>query len=411
MTVTTPGGCEFTESATVTMQPAPVITIAQPGQIDCNIPSVTINAAQSTYAAGATFQWTAGPGGNIVSGANTLTPIVNEGGNYTLTITNPTGLQCSVSQTITVIKNITPPNISVNAPALTICAGDSIVLTATGAATYTWTGLTGNGATQTVTPTTTTTYTVTGTGTNGCPGNTATITINVVPAIVSTLEDIMFCEGLTGVFDAGAGPNYTYLWSTGETTQTITVDTPGNYSVTINNGTCSKTFTASAAFTPVPVFQEITFENGILTIHIENADPNMEYSINGGLTWQDSNVFPNVQSHSNYEIRVRVKENQCYSSVEYYTFTVRNVITPNGDGYNDYIDFTEVSKYPNFKAAIFDRYGKEVFRVKPGTAIWNGTYINANAPTGSYWYQISWTDPISQKNILKTGWILLKNRE
>lgn len=411
VTVTTPGGCQFTKSATVTMEPSPTINIAQPNQVDCNNPTVTLNASQSTFATGATILWTAGAGGNIVSGANTLTPVVNQGGNYTLTITNPTGLQCSVSQTVTVIKDITPPTIAVTASSLNICAGESVTLTASGAASYTWTGLTGNGSTQTVSPATTTTYIVTGIGTNGCQGNTAQITINVVPAIVSTLKDIMFCKGLTGVLDAGSGPNYTYLWTTGETTQTITVDTPGNYTVTINNGVCSKTFSATASYTPVPIFKEITYENGVLTIHIQNPDPNMEYSINGGLTWQDSNIFPNVQSNSNYEIRVRVKENQCYSSVEYYTYTIRNVITPNGDGHNDYIDFTEVSKYPNFKAAIFDRYGKEVFRVKPGKTIWNGMYINTNAPTGSYWYQIGWTDPISNKNIQKTGWILLKNRD
>lgn len=411
VTVTTSGGCQFTASATVTSQPAPVINIVQPGQIDCTNPTVTINASGSTFQTGATILWTASAGGNIVSGANTLTPTVNQGGNYTLTITNPTGLNCSSSQTVTVVKNTTPPVIGVTASTTTVCSGDPVVLTASGGVIYTWTGLTGTGDTQTVNPTTTTTYTVTGTAGNGCPGNTASITINVVPAITSTLEDVMFCKGLSGILDAGSGPNYTYLWNTGETTQTITVDTPGTYTVTISNGVCSKAFSATVSYTPVPVFKEITYENGVLTIIIENVTPDMEYSIDGGMTWQNSNIFTNVQANTNYNIFVRVKGNSCYSSVEYYTYTIRNVLTPNGDGYNDYLDFTEASKFPNFAAAIFDRYGKEVFRVKPGKTIWNGTYINQNVPTASYWYQIRWTDPVSHKNIEKTGWILLKNRD
>jgi hypothetical protein len=127
-----------------------------------------------------------------------------------------------------------------------ICAGESVTLTASGGITYNWVGLTGNGSTQTVTPTTTTIYSVYALGGNGCSSvKAAEITIEVVPAIVSTIEDVYVCAGDNGTLDAGAGLNYTYLWSTGATTQTITTNVPGTYSVTISNGVCSKTLLVS----------------------------------------------------------------------------------------------------------------------------------------------------------------------
>lgn len=411
VTVTTSGGCEYQESVTVSQEPTITINIAQPGQINCINPTITLNASASVFQAGSTILWTAGAGGNIVSGANTLTPVVSSGGNYTLTITNTTGLMCSQQATITVVQNTTPPIITVTAPKTTICAGETLTLTASGAQTYTFAGLTGTGNTQTVTPTTTTTYTVTGVGVNGCQGNTATITINVVPAIVSTLGDLQFCKGLSGILDAGAGPNYTYLWDTGETTQTITVNTEGVYNVTINNGTCSKTFSSTVSYTPVPVVEEITYLDNTLTINIKKPIPqNLEYSINGGVNWQTSNVFTNVPANINYTILARVQGQSCFSTTDYYTFFVKNVITPNSDGVNDEIDFSGVSTYKNFSAVIYDRYGKEVFRATPTKPIWNGSYIKLNMPTASYWYQVSWVDPISNKVIQRNGWILLKNR-
>ncbi|MEZ5029857.1 MAG: hypothetical protein R2787_00510 [Saprospiraceae bacterium] len=74
---------------------------------------------------------------------------------------------------------------------------------------------------------------------NEDPGPTC-ITIVVVDEIsVSITGDNAICPGETTVLDAGLG--YTeYEWSTGETTQTITVSSGGTYSVTVSDGpTCT----------------------------------------------------------------------------------------------------------------------------------------------------------------------------
>lgn len=411
VTVTTPLGCQYQSSATVTMDPAITVNIAAPLEINCTNAQITLNGSGSTYPTGSVFLWSASGGGTIVSGANTLTPVVNNAGTYTLKITSPFG--CTKQSSVTVIKNITPPTIILNASSINICKGDSVVLTASGAATYTWTGLPGNGNTQTVSPTSTTTYTVTGIGSNGCPAQaTTSITINVVPAISASLPNVEVCQGDNAILDAGASPNYSYSWNTGATTQTISTALPGTYTVTINNGSCSKLLTAVVSYIKTPEITGITYENGFLTINVKNpaGDP-LEYSIDGGVTWQSYNIFKNVLRNTQYSIRVRKRGILCDTHTEYYTFLMNNTITPNSDGINDNIDFSIISKFGNFKGSIFDKYGKVVFEVSSKNPVWNGKYIGMPLPTDTYWYSLSWTDQITKQPVQLSGWILLKNRE
>ena len=35
---------------------------------------------------------------------------------------------------------------------------------------------------------------------------------------------------------------------------------------------------------------------------------------------------------------------------------------------------------------IFDRYGRELYRMEYGDSGWNGIYNNKELPTGDYWY-------------------------
>lgn len=484
------GGCRYVVTLQLLSTPETTLTIAQPQQITCNTQQITLNASSSVIPTGSTILWTTTGGGNIVSGANTLSPVVNAGGVYTLTVTNvnqPGNLNCSYTATVTVVQNTTPPVVTLTAPVLQICPGESVTLTAAGGATYNWGTLPGNGSTQTVSPTDTTVYTVTATGANGCvssntatitivvgppvailaaskskicvgesvtltatggvtyewlglPGNGSTqvvsptattiysvyalggngckvdeptsITIQVVPAIESTLEDVYACAGDSAILDAGSGTNYTYLWSTGATTQTISVNTAGTYSVTISNGTCSKVYSAQLINPALPQFTNVAYDNHVLTLSTTNPTGGaLEYSVDGGVTWQASNIFYNILDNVNYNLMVRVKDAKCGTTLSFFTFVVINAITPNSDGKNDTVDFTGISKYNNFAASIYDRYGQEVFKAGKNETSWNGLLKGTlNLPTATYWYRVQWENPASKKLEQRSGWILLKNR-
>ncbi|MGG1923429.1 choice-of-anchor L domain-containing protein [Chryseobacterium cucumeris] len=483
------GGCSYVVSLQLLSTAQTTLTIAAPQTITCTTPQVTINASASVVPVGSTIAWTT-TGGTIVSGANTLTPVVSAGGTYTLTVTNvsqPGNLSCTFTSTVTVQEDkvqpvaalvssqpricvgesvtltasggvtynwgngltgngntqvvspttttvytvfavgangcisatpasvtvqVGPPIAGLTASKLKICEGESVTLTATGGITYNWIGLTGNGNTQVVTPTATTEYSVYALGGNGCSSvNPAKVTIEVVPAIVSTLKDVFVCAGDKGTLDAGSGPNYTYVWSTGATTQTITTNIPGTYSVTISNGVCSKTFSAQLINPDLPQFTNIVYDNHILTLTASNPTGGvLEYSIDGGLTWHESNVFTGILNNTMYTVMVRVKGAKCGTSLDYFTFIISNAITPNMDGINDTIDFTGISGYKDFAASIFDRYGAEVFKASKGNVIWTGSLKGINLPTATYWYRVQWENPASKKMEQRSGWILLKNR-
>ncbi|HAO09060.1 MAG TPA: gliding motility protein, partial [Chryseobacterium sp.] len=323
------------------------------------------------------------------------------------------GAFCSKTVTLTLRKEATPVA-QLTATKVRICLGESTTLKASNGATYQWTNLSGTGATQTVSPTQTTTYSVYAIGTQGCKSlQPASVTVEVVPAIKSTLSGGMICQGDVINLDAGAGPNYTYLWSNGATSQTISVGTPGTYSVTITNGVCSKVFTTQVIQAVIPEVINVNYnENGTMIITASNPSNGvLEYSVDNGLTWQNSNTFTNVPRNTVISIRVRVKNTSCVGFLEYFTFVMQNVITPNGDNINDIIDFRIVNKNKDFKASIFDRYGKEVYRESSLQPYWDGYFQGKRLNTSSYWYQVSFEDPASKKPVVKTGWILLKNFE
>jgi gliding motility-associated-like protein len=74
--------------------------------------------------------------------------------------------------------------------------------------------------------------------------------------------------------------------------------------------------------------------------------------------------------------------------MEFIDIEMPNFFTPDGDGLNDTWLPNNLEAFPNVLMIIFDRYGREVYRMRYGDAGWNGIYNNSELPTGDYWYII-----------------------
>ncbi|MBK7909912.1 T9SS type A sorting domain-containing protein [Candidatus Pollutiaquabacter sp.] len=212
--------------------------------VGCGSGTVTLQGSSTT--AGVDFSWTASNGGHIVSGGGSASPLVDEAGTYTVVVTNPTN-GCTASDFMIVTETQLPNcNISGNE---TICQGQSTNLCVGGGyASYQWsTGAT----TSCISVSQAGTYTVTVTNSDGCTSScskTVTVTGSTNCLISGNLN---ICQGQTTQLCAPAGYS-SYLWSNGATTQCITVNCSGNYSVTVSNGSCTSSCSVCVTVRPRP---------------------------------------------------------------------------------------------------------------------------------------------------------------
>lgn len=140
--------------------------------------------------------------------------------------------------------------------AQTICQGQTVTISATGANTYSWSnGATGN-AIQ-ISPMTNTNYTVSGTSTvSGCQGTAIhQLVVNPAPPVSIVSLQQAICSGKSATLIA-SGAN-SYSWSTGSNAVMISVSpTSGNttYSVIGSNATgCQSTATTQILVNPSPI--------------------------------------------------------------------------------------------------------------------------------------------------------------
>jgi len=222
------------------------------------IPTVTAGGA-TTFCAGGSVTLTSSAATTYLwsNGATTQSTTINAAGTYTVVTTNASGCVSAASLATTVTVNALPAKPTISAGgATTFCQGGSVTLTSAASTAYLWsTGAT----TQSITVSTSGSYTVNRINVNGCSAtsNATVVTVNALPAAptISAGGATTFCQGGTVVLTSAAST--AYLWSTGATTQSITVNTSGSYTVTRTNANgCTSAPSAATVVTvnanPVP---------------------------------------------------------------------------------------------------------------------------------------------------------------
>ncbi|CAI8200664.1 MAG: Uncharacterised protein [Flavobacteriaceae bacterium] len=200
--VTQTNGTTLCESSallvTVTVHDLPIVGITQGATATvCNNGSIILNGTGAS-----TYSWSGvdASGNTIVDGTSFIPP-----GSTTTpyTVTGTDGNGCTNTASIQVTAT-TGPTITMSASPSTICAGETVTLTANGldpalpGSNYAWSAGLGLGQTIMVTPTTTTTYSVTGTDANGCIGtDQQTVMVNPVPAAptINPSSVTEYCKG------------------------------------------------------------------------------------------------------------------------------------------------------------------------------------------------------------------------
>jgi len=340
--------------------------------------------------ANAQFLWNFGdPASGTANASTQQNPghIFTTGGTFTVTlIVEANGLRDTAEKLVRVWGR---PQNPFNGQPLVACQGQSVVLDAgnPGAA-YAW----GNGyATRTITVEFPGTYTVR--VLNGPCVDIFSQTVSFTPPpVVSLGSDTSLCGAPSLTLDAG-NPGARYIWSTGDTTQTLTVTRADNYSVIVSTGSgCSRADTVFVGLYPGPQpnFPPDTTlcPNNADTL-ILDAGPGFLYFWNTG----DTTRTITVTQPGFFAVRVLDAQGcEAEDSTLVRDGCVRlylpTAFTPNGDGQNDTFRFI-LTNLADFYMAIYDRWGKLVLETRDPAFAWDGgTY-----PEGVYLVRITYTNP------------------
>ncbi|MCB9279156.1 MAG: gliding motility-associated C-terminal domain-containing protein [Lewinellaceae bacterium] len=265
------GSCSSTASVQLTVSPIPVPGIS----------------GSTIFCAGETVTLTADPGYNSYnwsSGDTGPTITVTDPGTYTVTVKN--AQNCSGSASIT-IDQLPAPQPIISGPS-EICTFGSGILTATpGFDTYQWSNNSTGNTTVIDGPGT---YEVTVTD-NGCQGFASFVVTESTSLNPEITGDLNFCQGGSTLLDAGGG-YASYSWSNNTNNQSLSISTPGFYSVTVQDATgCTgeASVFVSSSPNPQPVISATALE-----ICPGNSS---SLEINGGfspIVWSTAQTGPGI---------------------------------------------------------------------------------------------------------------------
>ena len=236
-------GCSSQQTVNVSSNTTPpAVSAGPPLALGCSPSSGIISVSSTTT--GATYSW-AGVG--ITVGAFTDTPSVNAAGTYTVTVTDPAN-GCTSTTSVLVTSNTNPPTVTAGQALILNCGISSGTISATSTSAgvlYNWTGVGISAGATTASPTVTAagTYTVVVTDpANGCTAS-ANVSVSSNPGPTANAgTDATINAGISATLTASGGGSY--LWSTGATTNTISVSptVTTDYCVTVTDTTgCADT--------------------------------------------------------------------------------------------------------------------------------------------------------------------------
>ena len=421
--IVTLNGCSATDNSQLNLiDPASPSVNAGPDQEVCEGETVILSADNPD---GATISWN-----NSINDGVPFTPAVGTT-NYTVTA-DLAGCIATDQVSVTVHPN---PIVDAGNDIL-VCEGEFVILTGSGADSYSWDNGVSNGVT--FNPTSTQTYTLTGTTIHGCEGtDDVTVEVEPLPEVSFEADNFDGCVPVTVNFTNTSNINGTdCTWNfgdgsvaTGCNQVTHTFNDVGcfdiNLEVTSPNG-CTSAFTendyictsgypnASFGLSPedlTTVNTNVDFTNsstGASTYEWDFGDGQTSTEVN------PSNVYPAVED--TFEIQlIATSSSGCKDTayavvriLEELIFYVPNTFTPDNDDYNEVFKpvFTSGFDPFDYTLLIFNRWGEVIFESNNADVGWDGTYgaeSNQIVKDGTYVWKIIFKTKKSDERKVEVG--------
>ena len=214
--------------------------------------------------------------------------------------------------------------------------------------------------------------------------------INRSSPIVNS-DDFLLCPGEMALLNTQFTNGF-YRWSSGETTDRITVDRAGLYTCEVTNlEGCTTTAIFNVDFIETPVISTVSVTGDELTVIMLNSG-DFQYSIDG-LNYYNEPVF-NINGLLQVNVRVKDRTGCEVSFFTYNRISIPLFFTPNNDGYHDTWDIDNIDAFPGARLEIFDRYGKLIKQINNLVVGWDGLYDNQPLPSSDYWYKLYYNEQL-----------------
>lgn len=428
ITATSSGATSKTVTlAAATVNPLPTATAGS------NSPICTGSTLNLTSSGGSSYAWS-GPNGfrSSLQNPSISNATIAASGSYTVTVTSAAGCSATASTSVVVSSGVTA---SATASSTSICSGGTISLSASGGSTFAWSGPNGftsssqNPTIQNATVASSGTYSVLVSSGAGCSGSASVnVTVNTTPSVSGTLSACSngATSQLTGTGTAAASNAWASSNSSVATvsaTGLVTTVGSGTAQITYtNNSGCSATVTFTSTQTPAAP-SAISGETSVVptrnyTYSVSQVSGANSYNWLYPAGWtgsSNSNTISLIAGTTEGTISVTASANGCTSAPASINVTIApfiaDVITPNGDGYNDKW-FVIVPASKRASVMIFNRWGQEVYKNEDYKSDWNGTgtknFPNNVLPNGTYLYVVELIDRSSSAREIKKGTLTLR---
>jgi gliding motility-associated-like protein len=255
-----------------------------------------------------------------------------------------------------------------------------------------------------------------------CQGTPFTVTLTINPLPVFNVLDAVVCAG-EYVTLTGNPSSYSYSWDHGITNNAPFVPTyTDTYNVVATNTItgCVQYSSALVTVHPNPIADFIQTWDELMAIFTNTSSGALNYYWNmgdGGIIITSKNVSYTyeIEDSTSYIITLIAEtEFGCIDTISRIittplVFYIPNAFTPDGNEYNNVFTpiFSNKRKIENYSLSIYNRWGEIVFETKDVDFGWDGFYKNKMAESGTYIWQLQFTNLFNSKKEQINGHINL----